>query len=508
MDEQTASSRALGAAGPAAVTETHSSVVFFVGELVCKLKKPVDLGFLDFTTRAARERACHREVELNRRLAPDVYLGVSDVTDPQGEVCDHLVVMRRMPDEARLSTRLDRGEDVEGCVRAVAQQVAALHAQAPDARADPDLAEIGTPQAVAGNWSDGRATLEEYAGSVLPAAEIERVDRLAQRYLAGRHPLLEQRREQGWIRDGHGDLLAQDIFCLSDGPRILDCLDFADHYRVGDTLLDAAFLAMDLERLGHPELAQRFLAWYREFAGDRPPGSLEHHYLAYRAHVRAKVACVRHGQGDESAADPARRLHRLSLDHLEQGRVLLVLVGGVPGAGKSTVARAISDQRGAALLRSDEIRKELAGMPPSSDAAAPYRQGLYAPEQISRVYEELRARARDLLESGVSVVLDASWSSALERGHAAELARSTRSDLVQLRCSVPLEVARARLAARPRGSDPSDATDEVLEAMHRESDPWPQATTIPTGEAIDTVLASVRRAVGAQLDRVGDGDGP
>ena len=492
---------------PAAVIETHSSIVSFVGDRVYKLKKPVDLGFLDFTTRQAREEACHREVELNRRLAPDVYLGVADVTGPDGEICDHLVVMRRMPDDARLSTRLQAGENVQGCLRAVAQQVAALHAEAPDSRTDPEIGEVATARAVARNWSDSRATLDEVAGDIIGRAEIDRVNRLALRYLAGRRRLLEQRISQGMIRDGHGDLLAQDIFCLPDGPRILDCLDFADHYRVGDTLLDAAFLAMDLERLGHPELGERFLAWHREFSGDEPPHSLADHYLAYRAHVRAKVAGVRHAQGDAAAADQARGLHRLALEHLEQGRVLLVLVGGVPGAGKSTVARALSEQRSAALLRSDEIRKDLAGLPHGADAADAYRQGLYAPEQVSRVYGELRERARDLLEGGVSVVLDASWSSAHEREQAAELARETSADLVQLQCSVPLEVARARLAARPRDSDPSDATDEVLQAMTRDIDPWPQAATIHTGDAIDTVLASVRRAVRDQLEHVGD-DGP
>jgi uncharacterized protein len=301
------------------------------------------------------------------------------------------------------------------------------------------------------------------------------------------------------IRDGHGDLLTQDIFCLPDGPRILDCLEFADHYRFGDTLLDACFLAMDLERLGHPELGQRFLGWYEECSGDPQPRGLTHHYLAYRAHVRAKVSCLRHAQGDEAAAEDARRLHRLALQHLEQGRVLLVLVGGLPGTGKSTVARALAEQADAELLRSDELRKELAGIDVTTDASASYRQGLYEPEQVARVYDELRDRARELLEQGVSVVLDASWTSAREREAAAELAEETSSSLVQLRCSVPLEVARARLTSRPREHEPSDATEEVLDAMTGHDDPWPQATTIRTGQPIDAVLAAAGRAVREQL---------
>ena len=484
---------------PAAVQETHSSIVFFVGDRVYKVKKPVDLGFLDFSTREARERICHREVELNRRLAPDVYLGVADITGPDGALCDHLVVMRRMPDESRLSTRLDAGEDVTDCLRDVAEQVAALHAAAPTSRTDPRIGEVATAEAVAGNWEDSRATLTEHAADIIDPVEIERVAALARQYLAGRSRLFERRIREGMIRDGHGDLLAQDIFCLPDGPRILDCLEFADHYRFGDTLLDASFLAMDLERLGHPDLGQRFLAWYEEFSGDRHPASLTHHYLAYRAHVRAKVAAVRHSQGDTTTAEKARRLHRLALDHLEQGRVLLVLVGGLPGTGKSTVSRALAEQANAELLRSDELRKELAGIDLTTDASASYRQGLYEPAHVARVYDELRDRARALLEQGVSVVLDASWTSAHEREAAAVLAEETSSSLVQLRCSVPLEVARARLASRPREHEPSDATEEVLDAMTGDDDPWPQATTIRTGQPIDAVLAAAGRAVREQL---------
>lgn len=495
----------VGSAPPAAVQETHSSIVFFVGDRVYKVKKPVDLGFLDFTTREARERICHREVELNRRLAPDVYLGVADVTGPDGEVCDHLVVMRRMPEEARLSTRLAAEEDVTGCLREVARQLADLHAAAPSSRTDPRIGEVATAEAVAGNWEDSRATLAEHGTGVIDPDEIERVAALARQYLAGRRRLLDERVREGMARDGHGDLLAQDIFCLPDGPRILDCLEFADHYRFGDTLLDASFLAMDLERLGHPDLGRRFLAWYGEFSGDRHPDSLTHHYLAYRAHVRAKVSCLRHAQGEQTMAAEARRLHRLALEHLERGRVVLALVGGLPATGKSTVARALAEQRDAVLLRSDEVRKELAGLEASADAADGYGQGLYEPAQVARVYDELRARARDLLEQGVPVVLDASWSSAAEREEAAALAEETSSSLVQLHCSVPLEVARARLAARPRDADPSDATEEVLEAMAGDADPWPQASTIRTGDAIDAVLADVRRAVREQLDAAEQG---
>src|SRR5207248_5092618 len=169
-----------------------------------------------------------------------------------------------------------------------------------------------------------------------------------------------QRIALGAVRDGHGDLQAEDIFCLDDGPRILDCIEFDDRLRHVDVLADVAFLAMDLERLGAPEAAATFLARYREFARESYPPSLAHHYIAARAHVRCKVACLRHRQGDDGGADAARGLLDLTARHLEAARVRLVLVGGLPGTGKSTVAAALADATGWVVLRSDEVRKDVA----------------------------------------------------------------------------------------------------------------------------------------------------
>jgi uncharacterized protein len=499
---------AAGALGPSMswpgrtvdVAETHCATVFFVGDRAYKLKKPVDLGFLDFSTREARLQACRREVELNRRLSPDVYLGVADVVGPGGEPCDHLVVMRRMPNERRLATLLARGQGWADCLRSVARQVAALHASTPTSAERAEIGEVATRDAVASNWRDNFDTLRPFVGEVLDPDDTARAEHLAMGYLDGRQPLFAHRIATGQVRDGHGDLLAEDIFCLDDGPRILDCLEFDDRYRYGDVLLDAAFLAMDLERLGHPDTARQFLAWYGEFSGEQHPATLAHHYIAYRAHIRTKVACLRHAQGDPSAANDARLLHGLALDHLRRGRVVLALVGGLPGSGKSTLTSGLADRYGWALLSSDELRKDLAGLGHTADAGADVNQGLYRPENVARVYRELVSRAERLLGQGVSVVLDASWASAADRRAAGDLARTSHSNLVQLHCQTTLDIARARLALRRPGTGTSDATPEVLEAMAARADPWPTATPVHTGNAIDRVLADAERAVDAQLE--------
>lgn len=285
---------------------------------------------------------------------------MADVTGPDGVLCDHLVVMRRMPAERRLAALVRGGAEVTQNLRRIARRVAGFHAAAPTS---PEIAEAGSLRTILGHWEANFEQLGPFVGPVLDAEACGRVEELVRRYLAGRVRLLGDRVEAGCIRDGHGDLQAEDIFCLEDGPRILDCIEFDDRLRHGDVLADVAFLAMDLERLGSVDAAERFLSYYREFAGETYPSSLAHHYVAYRAHVRAKVACLRHQQGDGEAAGTARDLLALCLAHLEQGRVTLVLVGGSPGTGKSTVAAGLADRLGWAALRSDELRKDLAGLP-------------------------------------------------------------------------------------------------------------------------------------------------
>jgi hypothetical protein len=478
----------------AAIAETHISVLVSVGDRVYKLKKPVSLGFLDFSTREARERACHREVELNRRLAPDVYLGVADVLGPDGAPCDHLVVMRRMPAERRLAALVRAGEPVEDVLTAIARRVAVFHAgEATSA----EIASAGQREAVEANWNANFAQLAPFAGPVLDPETCARVETLVAQYLAGRGRLFERRIALGAVRDGHGDLQAEDIFCLDDGPRILDCIEFDDRLRHGDVLADVAFLAMDLERLGAPAAAGWFLARYREFAGETYPDSLAHHYIAYRAHVRAKVACLRHGQGDLDAAVAARSLLDLTVRHLTDGRVRLVIVGGLPGTGKSTLAARLADATGWSVLRSDEVRKDIARLGHTTPAPAAPGEGLYRPELTDAAYTALLERARTALELGECVILDASWSDRRHRDAAAEIARATASDFTALECRAPTHVAEERIRRRlARGHDASDATPEVAAAMAARFDPWPEAKAVDTAAPVDSAVSQARAAVG------------
>jgi aminoglycoside phosphotransferase family enzyme/predicted kinase len=484
--------------GWADLAETHSAIVMFVGDRAYKCKKPVKFDFLDFSTRERREQAVRREVELNRRLAPDVYLGVADVLDVDGSVCDHLVVMRRLPTDRRLAALVEAGTVTADEIRAIARTIASFHAGAFRS----DLVDAAaTPSRVVAKLEADLQELAAFAGVIVDDEALDEVTRRARRFVRGREPLFDRRVADGWARDGHGDLLADDIFCLADGPRVLDCLDFSDELRYGDVLADVAFLAMDLERLGAPDLATMFVRLYDEFSGESHPSSLVDYYVACRALVRAKVSALRVGQGDESARPTATALLELARAHLRSGRIALVLVGGAPGTGKSTLAEGLGRRNGWAVLRSDVVRKELAGIDPRTSAPAGVGEGLYTHAVTRRTYDELLSRARVALGLGQSVIVDASWTDAELRHAARVVADATSSELIELRCSVAPEVADARIERRrQRGVDASDADPIVAAALRAAAAPWPAAVTVdtsgPASDALEVAWAATQ-ATGA-----------
>ncbi|WP_280459529.1 AAA family ATPase [Nocardia carnea] len=459
----------------AAVHETHTGVVFLYGERAYKIKKAITTDFLDFGSRIDRERACRREYELNRRLAPDVYLGVGHFLAPDGDSGEPVLMMRRMPENRRLSTRLADPAADPPRLSTLAAALVRFHRSA---RRGGDIDRAGTTDAVHRRWTAVLRTLREQPHTLVDPGRLAEIECLALRYLAGRNTLFENRIAGGHIVDGHGDLLAQDIFDLPDGFRILDCLDFDDRLRHVDRLDDIAFLAMDFEFLDRPDLGDEFLAGYQYLSGDDAPPSLGHHYRAYRALVRAKVDTIRSGQGDAAAAGRVRRHLELADSHLKRGRVRLTLVGGLPGTGKTTVATGLAAHTGAQVISSDHVRRELAERGDIGGLVGRYNVGTYSPDNRSRVYTELLELARPLLANGHSVVLDASWADPVQRRYATELASSTESDLVQIRCECSRDVADRRLLQRPPCE--SDATPTLAHTISAAAGSWPEATALDT----------------------------
>jgi len=472
----------------AAIIETHISTLFFVGDRVFKLHKPVRFGFLDFREREERRADCEREVMLNRRLAPDVYLGVADVV-LDGQSLDHMVVMKRLPKECRLTAIASRGEKLTGWLLALAEALVSFHR---NAARSPKISHAATAVALRADWEANFVETNRFVGTVLDGSDEVEIRRRALRWVDGREGLLTARIASGRVCDGHGDLQADDIFCLDDGVRILDCIEFSDQLRYVDVCADVAFLAMDLERLGYSEAAARFLLGYQELADDRFPEPLLHHYLASRAYVRAKVSCLQADQGAPDALAQARQFQRIARDHLRRSQVTLVLIGGLPGSGKSTLASGLGDARGWTILRSDEIRKEARGSLKERIKQDP--AGHYGPDATDAVYGELLHQAERALGRAESVILDASWIDGRQRDAAREMAARTSSELVELCCDVPPEEADRRILRRlAKGSSLSEATPDVREAMRRRMDPWESATVIDTsrGETAEAVAAAL-----------------
>lgn len=474
--------------GSPRLVETHVSILFFIGDHVYKMKKPVAFGFVDLTSGESRRLACERELELNRRLAPDVYLGVAEVLLPQGG-SEHLVVMRRLPVERRLTQLLSSGVDVSSCVEQVARAIARLHGESAHG---PEVDASATCEHVEGSWAANLREIEEFVGRYVDGESVDLIAGLSARYLAGRKQLFDQRVANGRAVDGHGDLRAEDIYCMEDGPRILDCLEFDDRLRFGDALCDAAFLAMDLEHENHRREAEMFLAAYSELSGDVFPRSLLDHYVAFRALIRAKVSCIR---GSQEGSDPSAEvdaLLELCVDHLRRGEVTLVLVGGLPGSGKSTLAAGLAKERGWSVLRSDVVRKEI-GRGSKCETTHRFGEGIYSAETTQATYGELLRRAEVSLSMGESAILDASWVDDRWRQAARQLAERTNSRLVEMCCTIGKSLAVERVTRRAvRGTDPSDATEEILEEMSEVAMPWPSATAIDTS---GTVSATLRQAV-------------
>ncbi|PAY24565.1 gluconate kinase [Dietzia natronolimnaea] len=468
--------------GAPAVVETHSALIILYGDEAHKVRKRIDLGFLDNTTVGARAEQSRREVELNSRLAPDVYGGVLEVRGPDGDVIDHVVRMRRLPSRRSLealvrsraagTSRADDPDLVAG-VKEVGRQLDHLHAASPRSE---EVAAMGAPDAVAGLWRESIGQLRRLSVGEDAPEIVDDVEWLAGEYLRGRERLLRARVGAGRVVDGHGDLLAADIYLEDDGPRVIDCLEFDDRLRFGDAVLDAGFLAMDLDRLGARDLAEAFLEAYRDFSGDDAPSSLVHHYIGYRALVRSKVTAIRADQSGSAGAQArdALKLADRAVDALLRARVRLVLVGGVSGSGKSTLAAPLAVALKAELLRSDDLR---------SDVPADQGGGRYSEEAIAAVYTRMLDMAGDMLAMGRSVVLDATWLDPRRRAEAETVAADAHAELVEVACTAPRGELVRRIEQRRRaGSDPSEATVAVLGRQLAGLAPWPDAIEVDTTE--------------------------
>ena len=479
--------RTAGVPPAAELRETHTGIVVLIGNSAYKIKKPVVTDFLDFSTSDSRERACAQEVALNRRLAPDSYVGIAHFSDPRGGAAEPVIVMRRYPDSCRLATMVRGGEDVEASLLAIAELLAAFHSAADRGPAIDAQASV---EAVAARWQANLSELELFTDAVVPAESIVEIRRLASQFMDGRSALFTQRITDRRIVDGHADLLADDIFCLPDGPALLDCLEFDDHLRYVDGIDDAAFLAMDLEFMGRKDLGDAFLGHYVRLSSDSAPQALTDFYIAYRSIVRAKVDCVRFAQGRHDSVADARRHIAVALEHLRAGTVRLILIGGGPGTGKTTLARSLAEQQQAQLISTDDVRRQLVQSGAIAGSTGALDAGLYTAENVAAVYDAVLRRAHLHLSSGRSVILDGTWRDPKQRLHAHQVANETSSPIIEFACTTALVEATARIRGRRKTT--SDATPEIATALAEQAGAWHGAIPLDTGRPLADSLTEAR----------------
>lgn len=454
--------------------ETHISHVLLAGAYAYKIKKPLDLGFLDFSTLARRRFYCEEEIRLNGRLAPSIYLDVVAITGTpeapvlggDGEPIEYAVRMRRFPDSGLLDRRL-RDEGLEPrVIDEIVRQVGAFHEDAPAAGADTDY---GTPAAV---LAPMRENFEQIRPRLADADEGARLERLAawtEEIFEALRPTLERRRADGRTRECHGDMHLGNMAFVDDGVAIFDGIEFNAHLRWIDVASEIAFLVMDLDHRGAPALAGRALDGWLAATGDYDALAVMRLYLVYRALVRAKIAAIRLQQaGPGEAADAARaslRDHlRLAARYAAAHAPAVVITRGISGSGKSTAAAALVARIGAVRIRSDVERRRLY---PDPDPAS-----RYSAQADAAVYARLEALAARTVEAGFPAIVDATF---LEHGRRAPFARLAADREVPFRVldvRLPPEAAVQRVEARARaGADPSEADRAVALAQREHLEP-------------------------------------
>jgi aminoglycoside phosphotransferase family enzyme/predicted kinase len=477
------------------VRQTHISAVFLAGPHAYKVKKPVNPGFLDFTTLERRRHFCDEEVRLNRRLAPDVYLGVVPVIRAgpgvrlggEGEAVEWAVQMRRLADGDTLRERLRRGEVGPGLVEALARRVADFHRSA---EAGGRIAACGRFEAVARQVADVLDRAAPQAGATVAAGVFAAVRSLAEGALARLRPVIDGRADRGVPRDCHGDLHLDHVYYFPDRPPpgdlvAIDCIEFDERLRFIDPVADMAFVVMDLAFFGRRDLARAFAGAYFAATGDGEGRALLPLYTAYRAAVRGMVeglllAEPEVPEDDRAAARQRARAHwLLALGELESPgrRPCLLLVAGLPGTGKSTLARGLADRAEFRVIRSDAVRKELAG------PAGPRGEDLYTPDWSSRTYAECLSRAEGLLFEGRRVLIDANFREDGQRRAFLDAAVRWGVPGALLLCQADPETVRRRLETRV-----GDASDADWAVHLRVASRWEGLSdaTRPAARAIST----------------------
>lgn len=496
---------------PAAVElqQTQMSFIFLTGVYAYKTKKPVNLGYLDYTTLEKREHFCRQELELNRRLCPPAYLDVVPITESptgirlggKGKVIEYAVKMKQLPRDRMMDLLLPQDAVTPAMLGQVAGLMADFHGRA---ATGPAINAYGSLQGVRTNTDENFDQTVKYIGTLIPEKSHRLIREYSDQFLSGNASLFNSRVSGGKIRDCHGDLHAAHV-CFADEIYIYDCIEFNDRFRYCDTASEIAFLAMDIDRYGRADLSGSFVKDYISAGGDREMGALLDFYKCYRAYVRGKVACFKYDdpylKDKKAIVEEAQLYFNLAYRYAFPGPALIITTGLI-GAGKTTAAVAIGRGLGCSVLSSDVIRKELAGIPPTERHYEGFASGLYSRQSTQQTYNELFRRAGEQLEKGHTVVLDASFMKRSDRRAAHRIAVKHGAAFLAVECVAPDETIRQRLEERRRAGSVSDGRWEIFADIKREYDPVTELSPdehmiLDTESSSGNIIASLLQRINA-----------
>ncbi len=455
--------------------ETHISLVFLTGQYVYKIKKPVDFGFLDFTTLEKRKLFCEQEINLNRRLTSDVYLELLTLRKSnsrfllgdEGEAVEYVIKMRQLSEEDTFSFLLRNNKLSRDQIASLARRLARFYTGAARSSA---IDSFGKVETVAFNTEENFSQTQSFVPEIIPENKYLFIREATREFLSAKKGLFDRRIENGWIRDCHGDLRCEHIYFEPGEIQIIDCIEFNDRFRYGDVASDLAFLLMDLDFLGHRDTGKQLVEQYVKACYDPDIFTVLDFYKCYRAYVRLKVSCLQISSGTLSPPEE-KRLKKEAEKYLELSyeaadhfrRPTLWVVCGLPASGKSRMAREISFRYQAPLFSSDVIRKELFGFKPEDRIDEDFGKGIYSPEASNKTYQRLMDLADASLKEGMSAVLDATFGKSELRGKAAAIAGKRGAHFVIVHCKPSLPTIERRLRAREGKKLVTDARLKHLE---------------------------------------------
>jgi len=459
------------------LVETHISYIFFTGTYVYKVKKPVDFGFLDFTTLEKRKFFCRQEVRLNSRLSPDVYLGVEEIKeedgrislDGSGETIEYAVKMRELPAEGMLSRLVSEGLATPELMGKIAFKIALFHRET---ETSAEIAEFGNISVIKKNSQENFIQTAPFLGRTMIKDQHDFISARSRDFIENNKGIFTKRKNEGRIRDCHGDLHLGSICIEGECVQIFDCIEFNDRFRYSDTAADIAFLLMDLEFNNRLDLSTALTKSYIRYSGDADLPLVLRFYKSYRAFVRGKVTSFLLDEKEVSeeqkikAGSTARSYFGLAYSYFMQPT--LIIMAGLTGTGKTAVASMLGEATGSQVVRSDVVRKKLAGIPLDEHKYEGYEKGVYAADFSEKTYAEAHKEATEILKAGRSVILDASYKSRAERERATALAGENGARFFIIECVCDEETVRSRLTNRMEEKEVSDGRWEIYGRQKKE----------------------------------------